>query len=46
MDSLAKVRSSALTGIEVYPVEVEVNAGYGDTLTVIGVHPDLPVTNG
>ena len=28
---LAKVCSAALTGIEAYPVEVEVNAGWGDT---------------
>jgi hypothetical protein len=32
---LAKVCSAALTGIEAYPVEVEVNAGWGDTLIVI-----------
>jgi hypothetical protein len=30
---LAKVCSAAISGIEAYPVEVEVNAGYGDTLT-------------
>ena len=29
---LAKVCSAAVNGIEAYPVEVEVNAGYGDTL--------------
>ena len=28
---LAKVCSAAVNGIEAYPVEVEVNAGYGDT---------------
>jgi hypothetical protein len=28
---LAKVCSAALNGIEAYPVEVEVNAGWGDT---------------
>jgi hypothetical protein len=27
---LAKVCSAAVNGIEAYPVEVEVNAGYGD----------------
>ncbi|MGB7767700.1 MAG: hypothetical protein WBN22_02465 [Verrucomicrobiia bacterium] len=32
---LAKVCSAALAGIEAYPVEVEVNAGWGDTLIVI-----------
>ena len=32
---LAKVCSAALDGIEAYPVEVEVNAGWGDTLIVI-----------
>ena len=35
---LAKVCSAAVTGIEAYPVEVEVNAGYGDTLIVIVVN--------
>jgi hypothetical protein len=32
---LAKVCSAALNGIEAFPVEVEVNAGWGDTLIVI-----------
>ena len=32
---LAKVFSAAVNGIEAYPVEVEVNAGFGDTLIVI-----------
>src|SRR5260370_21027186 len=31
---LAKVCSAAVNGIEAYPVEVEVNAGYGDTIIV------------
>jgi hypothetical protein len=31
---LAKVCSAAVSGIEAYPVEVEVNAVYGDTLIV------------
>jgi hypothetical protein len=32
---LAKACSAAVNGIEAYPVEVEVNAGYGDTVIVI-----------
>jgi hypothetical protein len=32
---LAKVCSAAVNGIESYPVEVEVNAGYGDPIIVI-----------
>ena len=35
---LAKVCSAAVNGIEAYPVEVEVNAGYGDTIIVIVVN--------
>jgi hypothetical protein len=35
---LARVCSAALNGIEAYPIEVEVNAGYGDTLVVIVVN--------
>jgi hypothetical protein len=35
---LSKVCSAAVNGIEAYPVEVEVNAGYGDTLIVIVVN--------
>ena len=35
---LAKVCSAAVNGIEAYPVGVEVNAGYGDTLIVIVVN--------
>jgi hypothetical protein len=31
---LAKACSAAVSGIEAYPVEVEVNAVYGDTLIV------------
>ena len=31
---LSKVCSAALNGIEAYPVEVEVNAGWGDTVIV------------
>lgn len=40
---LAKVCSAALNGIEAYPVEVEVNAGYGDTVLVIVGLPDSAV---
>lgn len=40
---LAKVCSAAVTGIEAYPIEVEVNAGYGDTLLVIVGLPDAAV---
>jgi hypothetical protein len=32
---LAKVCSAAVNGIEAYPVEVQVNAEYGDTIIVI-----------
>jgi hypothetical protein len=35
---LARVCSAAVNGIEAYPVEVEVNAGYGDTIIVIVVN--------
>src|SRR3989442_1812693 len=40
---LAKVCSAAVTGIEAYPVEVEVNSGYGDTIIVIVGLPDAAV---
>lgn len=40
---LAKVCSAAVNGIEAYPVEVEVNAGYGDTILVIVGLPDTAV---
>jgi magnesium chelatase family protein len=40
---LAKVCSAALNGIEAYPVEVEVNAGWGDTVIVIVGLPDTAV---
>ena len=40
---LAKVCSAAVNGIDAYPVEVEVNAGYGDTLIVIVGLPDTAV---
>jgi magnesium chelatase family protein len=40
---LAKVCSAAVSGIEAYPVEVEVNAGYGDTLIIVVGLPDTAV---
>jgi magnesium chelatase family protein len=40
---LSKVCSAAVNGIEAYPVEVEVNAGWGDTLVVIVGLPDAAV---
>jgi magnesium chelatase family protein len=40
---LARVCSAAVNGIEAYPIEVEVNAGYGDTLVVIVGLPDAAV---
>jgi magnesium chelatase family protein len=39
----AKVCSAALGGIDAYPVEVEVNAGWGDTVIVIVGLPDTAV---
>jgi hypothetical protein len=38
----AKVYSAAVNGIEAYPVEVEVNARFGDTLIVniVSVSPN------
>ena len=32
---LSKVCSAALNGIDAFPVEVEVNAGWGETIIVI-----------
>src|SRR5882724_2524932 len=40
---LAKVCSAAVSGIEAYPVEVEVNAGFGDTIIIIVGLPDAAV---
>src|SRR5213592_4170379 len=40
---LAKVCSAAVNGIEAYPVEVEVNAGWGDTIVIIVGLPDAAV---
>ena len=40
---LAKVCSAAVNGVEAYPVEVEVDAGFGDTIIVIVWLPDAAV---
>lgn len=40
---LARVCSAAVNGIEAFPVEVEVSAGFGDTLIVIVGLPDAAV---
>ena len=40
---LSRVCSAAVNGIEAYPVEVEVNAGWGDTLIIIVGLPDAAV---
>ncbi len=40
---LAKVCSAAVNGVEAYPVEVEVNAGYGETRIIIVGLPDAAV---
>ena len=40
---LSKVCSAAVQGIEAYPVEVEVNVGWGDTNVVIVGLPDTSV---
>jgi magnesium chelatase family protein len=40
---LAKICSAALNGIEAFPVEVEVNAGWGETIIVIVGLPDAAV---
>ena len=40
---LAKVCSAAVNGIEAYPVEVEVDAGWGDSVIVIVGLPDAAV---
>lgn len=40
---LAKVCSAAVNGIEAYPIEVEVNAGFGDTIIIIVGLPDTAV---
>jgi hypothetical protein len=38
---LARVLSAAVNGIEAFPVEVEVNSGWGDT-TVVMLSCNLP----
>jgi magnesium chelatase family protein len=43
MAVLAKVFSAAVNGIDAYAIEVEVNAGYGDTIIVIVGLPDAAV---
>lgn len=40
---LSRVLSAAVNGIEAYPVEVEVNAGFGDTIIVVVGLPDTAV---
>ena len=35
---LARICSAAVNGIEAYPVEVEVNVGYGDTFITMVVN--------
>jgi len=40
---LAKVHSGTVFGVDAYPVEIEVNAGYGDPCTVIVGLPDVAV---
>ncbi|MBI3879360.1 MAG: YifB family Mg chelatase-like AAA ATPase [Verrucomicrobia bacterium] len=40
---LARVCSASVQGIEAFPVEVEVNAGFGDTIVVIVGLPDTAV---
>src|SRR5712675_2200148 len=40
---LARVCSAAVNGIEAYPVEVEVNVGFGDTLVIVLGLPDAAV---
>jgi magnesium chelatase family protein len=40
---LARVLSAAVNGIEAFPVEVEVNSGWGDTVVVIVGLPDAAV---
>src|SRR5258708_7875300 len=40
---LARICSAAVNGIEAYPVEVEVNVGWGETIIVIVGLPDAAV---
>ena len=39
---LARVLSAAVNGIEAFPVEVEVNSGWGDTIAVM-IGPISPI---
>ena len=41
--SVARAYPAAVNGIEAYPVEVEVNAGYSNTVLVIVCLPDAAV---
>ena len=43
MRMLSKVCSAAVNGIDAFPIEVEVNAGYGDTKIIIVGLPDAAV---
>lgn len=40
---LARVLSAAVNGVEAYPVEVEVNSGWGETIIVVVGLPDAAV---
>ena len=40
---LSKVCSAAVNGIDAFPVEVEFNAGWGDTVVVVVGLPDAAV---
>jgi len=40
---LSRVCSAVVNGIKAYPIEVEVNAGYGDTKIIIVGLPDAAV---
>jgi magnesium chelatase family protein len=43
---LAKVCSAAANGIEAYPVEVEVNVSYGETIIVAVGWPNIAFKEG
>jgi len=40
---LSKINSGAVSGIDAYPIEIEVNAGYGDPKVIIVGLPDAAV---
>ncbi|HIL72035.1 MAG TPA: magnesium chelatase, partial [Verrucomicrobia bacterium] len=40
---IAQIHSAAVNGIQAYPIEVEVNAGWGDTSIIIVGLPDTAV---